>query len=253
MTYSSWSARGSDLGDGGLEVLDRSCRLDPQVDRGRADDGGGGGERRGLEADAVGGRYRRPVPVGIGRPGVPAGRQAGQWPTCGSSVKVALDAGPGCRRGERAARSEVASVVDRAGRRPAGEVGRVGRLDGSRPGGTGAVVEQRRGPAVSGRRTLPGRWPRSWPPVNRMAGNGAWLDTPEAKPVNSSRMALARALGWVGTLSAHVDVEELEPAADGLRIGRVDVVAVDHVGEQRGRLGDGVDERRPLRSGLLVL
>jgi hypothetical protein len=39
-------------------------------------------------------------------------------------------------------------------------------------------------------------------PVKRMAGSGAWLDTPAANPVNWSRMVAARAVGWVGTLRA---------------------------------------------------
>ena len=47
-------------------------------------------------------------------------------------------------------------------------------------------------------------------------------------------------------LVGHVDVEEFQPPADGLWIGRIDVAAVDHVDEQRRRLGEGVDQRRPL-------
>ncbi len=54
-------------------------------------------------------------------------------------------------------------------------------------------------------------------------------------------------------LPGHVDVEEFEPPADRLRVGRVDVAAVDHVGVHRRGLRDGIDERRPLRAGLLVL
>ena len=71
--------------------------------------------------------------------------------------------------------------------------------------------------------------------------------------MNWSRMVAARALGCGRHLAGHVDVEELEPPADGLGVGGVDVAAVDHVGEERGGLRDGVDQRRPLGAGLLVL
>ena len=46
-----------------------------------------------------------------------------------------------------------------------------------------------------------------------------------------SRKAAASATGRGRDLVGHIDVEELQPATDRLRVGRVDMAAVHHVGE----------------------
>ena len=93
---------------------------------------------------------------------------------------------------------------------------------------SGAVVKRRAGSGDLGR--------------HRGGGRGEVVEDERVQCVGLGR-------DFVG----HIDVEELQPATDRLGIGRVDVSSVHHVGEQRGRLRNGVDQRRPLRSGLLVL
>ncbi len=164
----------------------------------------------------------------------------------GSRVKVVLD----CFAGAAACSAPCATEVerlDRAGRRPTGEVGRVGRLGIARSGGTGPVVEQHPDQGGLGGEVRPGR------------GHVLGLGEPDGRQRGLGRGARGEAgelvedEGGQGTrlgrhLVGHVDVEELEPPADGLGVGRVDVAAVDHVGEQRRGRRDGVDQGRPLRA-----
>ena len=120
------------------------------------------------------------------------------------------------------------------------------------PAGPGAAVEEHpdQGRLPGERRPGGGQAARAGEPDRRKRGHrrDAGGEAGElAEELVGQRARVGR------DLAGHVDVEELEPAADGLGIGRVDVTAVDHVGEQRRGLRDGVDQRRPLRAGLLVL
>ena len=142
-------------------------------------------------------------------------------------------------------------MVSGSCRGPAGEVRRIGGLYGPGPAAPAPLSKSARTRGVClansalAVATLGGlREPerRQW----------CLLEMPEANAANLSRtrgQGIRLGRHFVG----HIDVEELQPPADGLGVGRVDVVAVDHVGEHRCRLRKGIDQRRPLRTGLLVL
>ncbi len=139
-------------------------------------------------------------------------------------------------------------------RRPAREAGGVGRLDVPGSGRAGAVVEEHPHQRCLGGEVGSGRGQGRC--LGEPDGRQRCLrEIPERRRSRRTRRAprVAERIRLGRDLVGHVEVEELEPPADGLRIGGVDVVAVDHVGEDRRRLRDGVDERRPLGSGLLVL
>ena len=89
--------------------------------------------------------------------------------------------------------------------------------------------------------------------VNRMVGSGPAPEMPDATLANWSRNDASQGARLGRDLVGHIEVEELQPAGERLWIGRVDVVAVDHVDVHGSCLRDGVDERRPLGTGLLVL
>ncbi len=120
------------------------------------------------------------------------------------------------------------------------------------PGRSGAAVEEHPDPGClpGERRPGGGQAARAGEPDRRKRGHRRDAGG-EAGELAEELVGQCPRVGR--DLAGHVDVEELEPAGDGLGICRVDVPPVDHVGEQRRGPRNGVDQRRPLRAGLFVL